>query len=159
MGLRSLLSVRERTPRRGFPLPEDSRSQDACLSLASIPSSSKWGGSLCPWRQEKYISLFQSFVQPWLYHPSSILWKTKMYKHNYSSFPQWVALNRTLAIGTKTIVKLSNNKQGKLREKINLVWANTQSWGVRNSRVNWVSPLLGRMLSCPSLMQNPVFLV
>lgn len=33
-----------------------------------------------------------------------------------SSFPQWVALNRTLVNGTKTIVKLSNNEPGKLRK-------------------------------------------
>lgn len=42
---------------------------------------------------------------------------------NCSGFSQWVALNGTLANGIKTTTKLSNNKLGKLRAKINPVQA------------------------------------
>ena len=74
-------------PNIGFPLPEVGGSRDAYLPLASIPSSGKGGGSLCPWQQEKHIPLFQSLAQFWHYHPGSILWKTNMYKHELLQLP------------------------------------------------------------------------
>ena len=80
---------------------------------------------------------------------------------NYSSFPQWVVLNRTLASGTGKIIRLSKNKQGKLRDNISPVQAKQGAWGVSDGRVDGI-PLhagRGRMLPRPSLRQKPRFQV
>lgn len=78
--------------------------------------------------------------------------KQKPTSTNYSTSPQWVALNRMLASGTRIIIRLSNNGQGKLRENELSVNNKTKEAGEWITAVEGrVSPLLGECCIASSL--------
>lgn len=119
MGSRSLFYSSKKHQRQAF----------LCLRMAdlripvpldSILSSSEGGGSPYFWQQKKnFFLLFSHLHFPGIITLAASPGKQKCTNTNYSSFPQWVALNRTFANDIKTTTKLSNNKLGKLRKKIN----------------------------------------
>jgi hypothetical protein len=119
MGSSLLFSLREKSPKPGFPILKDGISQDACLSHASIPPASEEGKSTAFGNGRDTI-LCSHLHNPSIITLAESCGKQKCTSTNYSLFPQWAALNRTLANGTKTFIKKSNKEQGKRKEKTNL---------------------------------------